>query len=344
LSTLGTVRSGSNDGSISKYDSTSYATTWGAASGGGTSGTPNVGQQYPFATDKYRIDRAVVQFDLSSLGVTLNVFAASITITCSNDYSTTDFTIRMVDGSDAEDTLHVNDYGDLRASTTTVASNTITTNTWTGTKTFNLNAAGVALLQGSTSTLKKFCLRSEEDINESVPTDAERVLFLGGSTPTETNRPLLTLTYNVLTGDAPTVSIETCVSVAGLTATGRGRIEDLGSSAVTAFGHCWATKTTVDARNGTPPTTADSSVDNKNGVVAVGNFTSAITGLTAMSQYLVRVWATNTTGTSYSHTIALRAGDPTTQMIPGNLAIVEDGLQCVDAYGNKRVIKGSIVT
>ena len=86
-----------------------------------------------------------------------------------------------------------------------------------------------------------------------------------------------------------TVTTQTCESVVGATATGRGNITALAGT-VTAHGHCW--DTSVD------PTTSNSFVDN-GAASTTGTFISAITGLTPGTAYYTRAYATNTQGTVY---------------------------------------------
>ncbi len=333
MSTAGSVNSTTADAHVYKGDNT-YTVAQAAAVGTAVSSGAEifVGQQASFGGIGKTIWRAVLYFDLSSLGQSITVHAASLTITCGTDFSATDFTIRMVDGSDAEATLATSDYGDLLSATIAIA-DTNTTNTWTGTKTFNLNAIGLALLQGSTSTVKKLCLRSEEDINISAPTGSERAGFATFDDGTEASRPLLTLLYDAVTTAAPTVTTELCTDITGTTATGNGRVESGGTSAVTQHGHCWNTTGN--------PTTSDSKTEN--GASDGGNFTSAVTGLTTAVRYYIVAYATNSTDTAYGEAIAFRGGDSTSQM-RRNIAIVEDGLHYFDKYGNERVLKGSIVT
>lgn len=132
-------------------------------------------------------------------------------------------------------------------------------------------------------------------------------------------------------GVIPTVTIQPVTAITNTTATGNGIIVDLGLSAVTAHGHCWAT--TID------PTTSDSSVDN--GAGTVGSFTSSLTSLLAGQQYFCRAYATNTEGTAYSANVVFTAGYTSTQLIQGNLAIVQERLQYIDAYGVERYITGA---
>ena len=102
---------------------------------------------------------------------------------------------------------------------------------------------------------------------------------------TNNGYPILTAVLGELV-----VTTETCESVVGATATGRGTLVSLGNSDPTAHGHCW--DTSVD------PDTGDSLVDN-GAAAATGTFISAITGLTPGTAYYTRAFATNTEGTSY---------------------------------------------
>jgi len=70
------------------------------------------------------------------------------------------------------------------------------------------------------------------------------------------------------------------------TATCGGNITSDGGATVTVRGVCWST--------GTTPTITDSKTTDGTGI---GNFSSAITGLTANTAYYVRAYATNNTGT-----------------------------------------------
>ncbi len=99
------------------------------------------------------------------------------------------------------------------------------------------------------------------------------------------------ITFTTLIAGAPIVVTRFTINVRATTATGVGNIVDLGGSAVTQHGHCWAT--TAD------PTTADSKTTN--GAGAVGAFASAITGLTDGTTYHVRAYATNSQGTAYGN-------------------------------------------
>ena len=95
---------------------------------------------------------------------------------------------------------------------------------------------------------------------------------------------------NFTTLGVPTVTTQTCESVVGATATGRGNITVLGNPTPTAHGHCWDTSSSPDL--------GDDSVDN-GATSTAGTFTSAITGLTPGTGYYTRAFATNTQGTVY---------------------------------------------
>jgi uncharacterized protein (TIGR02145 family) len=71
-------------------------------------------------------------------------------------------------------------------------------------------------------------------------------------------------------------------------ATSGGNITTDAGSSVTARGVCWSTKAS--------PTIADSKTTDGAGI---GSFTSSITGLTAVTTYYVRAYATTSTGTGY---------------------------------------------
>ena len=99
---------------------------------------------------------------------------------------------------------------------------------------------------------------------------------------------------NFTTLGIPTIITQTCESVLGATATGRGDITVIGNPTPTAHGHCW--NTSAD------PTTSDSSIDN-GAASAVGTFTSAITGLTPGTAYYTRAFAENSEGTVYGDNV-----------------------------------------
>ena len=106
-----------------------------------------------------------------------------------------------------------------------------------------------------------------------------------------------------------TVTTQAATAITAATATGNGRITDLGTQAsVSDYGICYSSSNAT-------PTTADSKVS-KGATTTTGAFTAPMTGLTVGTTYYVRAYATNGTGTSYGSVItftALNAPTVTTQ-------------------------------
>ncbi|HUX58350.1 MAG TPA: FISUMP domain-containing protein [Bacteroidales bacterium] len=90
----------------------------------------------------------------------------------------------------------------------------------------------------------------------------------------------------------PTISTAAISSITATTATSGGNITSDGGAEITARGVCWSTTAN--------PTTADSNTTDGTGV---GIFTSNITGLTSLTIYHVRAYATNSEGTFYGDDI-----------------------------------------
>ena len=72
----------------------------------------------------------------------------------------------------------------------------------------------------------------------------------------------------------------------------------------------------------------------------MGLFTTAMTGLVLGTLYYVRAYVTNTEGTSYGHEVTFVAGFGEGS---GVLAVVEERLHYVDAYGVERQFQGTVV-
>ena len=87
---------------------------------------------------------------------------------------------------------------------------------------------------------------------------------------------------------APTVTTTAASSIAATTAQAGGNVTSDGGVNVTARGVCWSTATS--------PTTSDSKSSDGTGT---GAFSSTLTGLSPVTTYYVRAYATNTEGTSY---------------------------------------------
>ena len=138
----------------------------------------------------------------------------------------------------------------------------------------------------------------------------------------------------------PEVWQQTPTDIAATTCTGNGHILYLGLSSVTAHGHCWKTEATY-LTDGILPLTSDSNVDN--GAGSVGAFTSAVTGLTAGTRYIMRAYATNTQGTAYSIVSYIwRSGDSSI-LEAGNTAVKLTALHYVGADGVEYSIQGTAV-
>ena len=86
-------------------------------------------------------------------------------------------------------------------------------------------------------------------------------------------------------------------AIAATTATYNSEIQSYGSTAISNYGHCWAT--TSFPTISTPGVI----VDSKGVVTAPLAFTTNATGLTGTTTYYIRAFATTATGTVYSNQI-----------------------------------------
>lgn len=93
----------------------------------------------------------------------------------------------------------------------------------------------------------------------------------------------------------PIVTTESMTNTAEAMATGGGNIINTGGYPVTVRGVCWSTSEN--------PTTALSTKTVENGSFGTGSFTSNITGLTPLTTYYVRAYATNSLGTAYGNQV-----------------------------------------
>lgn len=99
-------------------------------------------------------------------------------------------------------------------------------------------------------------------------------------------------------GALPVLTTLNVTSITGTTANTGGTVSAEGGSAVTARGVAWGT-----AQN---PTTANSTTNDGSGE---GDFASIITGLTPNTDYFVRAYATNGTGTAYGNQVSFTTMD-----------------------------------
>ncbi len=110
----------------------------------------------------------------------------------------------------------------------------------------------------------------------------------------------------------PTVATANVSDITTTSVTCGGNVTTDGGATVTARGVCWSI-----SQN---PTVSDSHTTDGSGM---GSFTSSITGLTAVTTYYVRAYATNNAGTSYgeqrSFTTAVADGDP----CPGAATVID---------------------
>jgi phosphodiesterase/alkaline phosphatase D-like protein len=96
------------------------------------------------------------------------------------------------------------------------------------------------------------------------------------------------MTFITNAANAPTVTTAAVTNITAVSATSGGNVTDEGGAPVTARGVCWST-----APN---PTTANNTTANGTGP---GAFTSNLTGLSELTIYYVRAYATNLYGTVY---------------------------------------------
>jgi len=88
----------------------------------------------------------------------------------------------------------------------------------------------------------------------------------------------------------PTLTTTAITSITLTSAVSGGNVTDDGGGFVTARGVCWSTSTN--------PTTADNNTSNG---IGTGSYASNITGLTPVTTYYVRAYATNIVGTAYGN-------------------------------------------
>ena len=94
--------------------------------------------------------------------------------------------------------------------------------------------------------------------------------------------------FTTVSAALPIVTTAAISSIANTTAMGGGEVTSIGGSAVTARGICYGLTAN--------PTTSNSVVSSGSGI---GSFTSSLSSLTQNTNYYVRAFATNSTGTAY---------------------------------------------
>ena len=98
-------------------------------------------------------------------------------------------------------------------------------------------------------------------------------------------------TFNMV--PLPTVTTAAVTNITQTTATSGGTVTSDGGATVTARGVCWNTSSN--------PTTANSHTTDGSGT---GTFVSNLTGLTPLTLYYVRAYATNSVGTAYGNELS----------------------------------------
>lgn len=123
-----------------------------------------------------------------------------------------------------------------------------------------------------------------------------------------------------------TLTTSTVANIASTTAIGGGNITSYGGAAISARGICW--NTTGNPNSANSKTTDGSST---------GNFVSSITGLTAVTTYFVRAYATNSVGTAYGNEISFTTLPP-----PATLPTISTN--AISGITNTTAISGGNVT
>ncbi len=98
----------------------------------------------------------------------------------------------------------------------------------------------------------------------------------------------MTMSFTTLNIILPDISTTGITEITAFSAKGGGNVLNDGFSNVTARGVCWSTNSN--------PTIADNQTNDGTGT---GSFTSQLTGLSPVTVYYVRAYATNSAGTSY---------------------------------------------
>jgi hypothetical protein len=93
----------------------------------------------------------------------------------------------------------------------------------------------------------------------------------------------------------PTLTTTAASSITSSTATSGGTVSSNGGSTITSYGICWSTST--------GPTTASSTKTTTNTSIS-GAFSENITGLSPLTTYYVRAYATNSVGTNYGSEVS----------------------------------------
>ncbi len=136
------------------------------------------------------------------------------------------------------------------------------------------------------------------------------------------------VSFTTLSNTSASVTTDTIIAVSTNSATAKGNIISIGSSAVTQYGHVWSSVNNV-------PTVNDSKTQLGTANAAI-NFNSSLTGLTASTIYYVRAYAINNGGISYGAVVSF-----TTAAVANNPAVVSTG-NVSSVTPNSSSVAGSI--
>jgi hypothetical protein len=103
--------------------------------------------------------------------------------------------------------------------------------------------------------------------------------------------------YSVPNKNVAIVTTGLAFNISESNATISGRINSIGFSEISIFGHCWSSK---------PHPTIDDGVKNLGSTITAGTFSSNLIGLLPNTTYYVRAFASNSHGTSYGNQVLFK--------------------------------------
>ncbi len=270
----------------------------------GTSAAPSVGGvldtiigiRCDSITNKYdRLYRSIFLFDTSSLGTSITIASATLSIYGSNTGGWPGIIpkVNIYSSNPASNTDLV--AGDFNAVGSIPFCDTpISLDDWNigAYNDFLLNADGRAAIS-KTGVTKFAAIDSVYDVGNTTPpwSDPGAGFIYGYYADRGTFPPKLVVFYGLAI-----VTTQECTDTIAEKTTGHGTLIDKGLSAVTQHGHVWGTS--VD------PDTGDSLTQN-GAKPNLGQFQSAITGLVPNTTYFVRAYATNSEGTVYGENVTI---------------------------------------
>jgi len=143
----------------------------------------------------------------------------------------------------------------------------------------------------------------------------------------------ISFTTNSVAPVLPTITTTSATAVTLTTAVSGGNITSDGGSAVTARGICYSTTSN--------PTTANTVVT---GGAGIGSFSSSITGLTTLTTYYIRAFATNSVGTAYGNQVSVTPSPAPTIPTLTTTVVTSIALTSATSGGNISSDGGASVT